>query len=124
MLMSIVTIFGALITVAGIILLVKPEIILDLIMNHADNPLMYGVAIVMRLVLGLLMLTYASFSRFPKTLIFIGWIAVIASVIFAWMGRYRFTKMMRWIAVEIRPYGRAGGGFALVFGLFLLYAFL
>jgi len=124
MLLTIIFLFGTLIVLAGIILLVKPEVILDLITEHADNPVMFGAAIVMRLALGLLLLTYASLSRFPKTVIFFGWIAVIAAVAIAWMGQERFSSLVKWIAGEIQPWSRVGGGVALLFGLFLLYSFL
>ena len=117
-------ILGLLITLAGIILLVKPDVLLDFITHNADNPVLLGFAIVTRLLLGLLLLTYASVSRFPNTIIFFGWIAIIAAVAIAWMGQARFTELIRWIADEVAPYGRIGGGVALVFGLFLLYAFL
>lgn len=124
MLLTIIYLFGTLITLAGIIMLVKPEVILKLITDHAENPVLFGAAIVIRLVVGLLLLTYANLSRFPKMVIFFGWIAVIASVAIAWMGQERFTRLVTWIAEEIQPYGRVGGGVALLFGLFILYSFL
>lgn len=124
MLLTIIYLFAAIISLAGVILLVKPEVVLDLITDHADNPVLFGTAIVTRLVLGLLLLTYASLSRFPNAVIFFGWIAIIAAVVIAWIGQARFTELMKWITQNIRPYGRIGGGLAMLFGLFLLYSFL
>lgn len=124
MLLVLIYLVGVLITVAGIILLVKPEAILNFISGNAGRPAMFAFAIVTRLLLGLLLLTYASLSRFPKTVVFFGWVAVIAAVAVAWMGQDRFTELLRWITGKVAPYGKIGGGFALAFGLFLLYAFL
>ena len=124
MLLMILYLVGALITVAGIALLVKPALVLDFISREANNPVMYGFAIVVRAALGLLMITYAGVSRFPKTVIFFGWVAVIAAVAIAWMGQPRFAGMVKWITGKLSPYSRVGGVFALLFGLFLLYAFL
>lgn len=120
----IIHIFALLITVAGIALMVKPEFILDFITRHVKSQAMFAAAIVMRLVLGLLLITLAGLSRFPLTVTVFGWIAVIAAVTFAWIGHDRFTRLILWIMDKVGPFGRIGGFFALLFGLFLLYAFL
>ena len=124
MMLTLINILALLITVGGIVLLVKPELILDFISRHAQSQGMFAFAIVIRLLLGLLLITYAGLSRFPKTVIFFGWVAVIAAVVIAWMGQARFSEFVTTVIDKVSPYGRAGGVAALLFGLFLLYAFL
>lgn len=124
MLLSIIHIFGLLIAFAGFMLLLKPELLLDFISRHAGNPILYASAIVVRLVLGLLLVTMAGLSRFPLVVTVLGWIAVIAAVTIAWIGQDRFALLVNWIMDVITPFSRVGGAFAFVFGIFLLYAFL
>jgi hypothetical protein len=111
-------------TLAGIALIVKPELILDFITRHAKSQALFATAIVMRLVLGLLLITLAGLSRFPLTVTVFGWITVIAAVTFAWIGHDRFTRLILWITAKVDPFGRIGGILGVLFGLFLLYAFL
>jgi len=120
----VIDIFSVLISIAGMILVLNPALMLDFIKRFAGNPVLYATAIIVRLVFGLLLVTYAGVSRFPLTVTFIGWIAVIAAVLFAWLGQERFTGLIKWILHTVTPFARAGGAIAILFGAFLLYAFL
>lgn len=124
LMLTVINIVGLLLCMAGLILLVKPEIVFSCIERFAATQGLYATAIILRVFLGLLLVTFADLSRFPLTVTVIGWLAVIVAVIFAWMGHGRFTRMMEKILKTASPFGRAFGGLALVFGLFLLYAFL
>lgn len=116
--------FAVLLLAAGIILLVKPSFVLDFIVTYSETTSLYAGAIVVRLLLGALLLAVADLSRYPAVVAVIGWIALLAALVFLVIGQNRFQQMLKWIIGKIRPWGRMGGVAALVFGFFLLYAFV
>ena len=124
MLIPLILIIALLLCLVGISLLLKPEPVISFIEHHAASKPLYASAIIIRLALGLLLITYADLSRFPRTITVLGWIAIIAAEVFTWMGQPRFTSMLQQIMTAIKPVGRVGGGLGLAFGLFLFYAFL
>jgi len=116
--------FALFLLIAGIVLLINPGIILGMIEENTGRLGLYAAAILVRLGLGIIMILMAGLSRFPLTVTIIGWIAILAAVVFLLMGKQRFQKMMDSILVKMKPWGRAGGIASLAFGGFLLYAFV
>ena len=110
--------------IAGLILLAKPAFILDFMDKYADTPGLYAGAILVRLGIGVLLLYMADLSRFPMTITIIGWIAIAAALVFAGIGKTRFVQMLNWIMKLVRPWARAMSIIAILFGGFLLYAFV
>lgn len=116
-------VFALLLLIAGVILLIKPDYILDFIDRYSDSWGLYSGAIIVRLVLGLLLIYLASLSRYPMTVTVIGWIAILAAAVFLLMGKQKFTSMLKWVTKKVKPWGRVGGIASLLFGAFLLYSF-
>ena len=114
--------FGTLIFIAGIVLLLKPDTIPRLIRTHSRSISLYVFAIVIRLVLGIALITYADVSKYPIVLQIIGWISLLAALGLAIVGWTRFTRLISWILDFITPYERAGSILAILFGSFLVYA--
>ena len=85
---------------------------------------MYAAAIGVRAVLGLVLIQQAMNSKFPLVIEILGWISLAAAVILAVLGRRRFTRLMLWIIGKARPFAPVGGAFAVLFGAFLVYAFV
>lgn len=121
--LMLILVFALLLLIAGLILLIKPDYIPGFIDNYADSWGLYISAILARLGLGCLLIYLAGLSRFPMTITVIGWIAILAAVVFLLMGKQKFTAMLRWIMNKIKPWVRAGGVASLLFGAFLLYSF-
>jgi len=122
--LMIINLLSLLILFAGLLLVIKPDIVLGFIARFSTTLPLYASAVVIRLFFGLLLITYAGQSRFPTAITVIGWIAVIAAVVFAWISQDRFTAMLKWILKVVTPFSRAGGVVAFLFGWFMLYAFL
>ena len=121
---NVILLFALLIFVAGIIVLFDPEIIFGAIRGNLDKPGLQVVAIVLRLVLGILLIEYAPVSRFPLIIEILGWLSIAAALTFMLIGRANFLRLMNWALSLLKPYGRIGGIFAAAFGGFLFYAFI
>lgn len=124
MMTVLITIFGLFLILAGVSLILKPQLIFGLLTNNLDNIWLYVGAIVIRMVLGTVLVHSASISKYPPMMIAIGWIVVVSAVVFAAIGRNRFRRLMSWVLSVFEPYGRVGGIGSVCFGMFLIYAFL
>ena len=116
--------FGALTLLAGFIIIFNPEILFGFLRNNLDKPALHVVAVVVRLALGVLLISQAGISRFPMIIEALGWLSIIAALTFAVIGRRNFTRLMSWALSLSIPFGRFGGVFAAAFGIFLIYAFV
>ncbi|MFZ8928655.1 MAG: hypothetical protein ACO2YY_05630 [Pseudohongiellaceae bacterium] len=116
--------FALLLLLAGIVILVNPDIVINLIQKNTESPGLYAGAILARLGLGIILVMMAGFSRFPLAVTVIGWLAIAAAAVFLFLGKRRFQAMIKTILVKLKPWGRVGGIASLGFGGFLLYAFV
>ena len=121
---NIILLFAFLTFIAGVIILFDPEIIFGVITDNLDKPGLQVVAVVLRLVLGILLVEYAPVSRFPLVIEVLGWLSIAAAITFMIIGRSNFLRLMNWALSLLKPYGRVGGVFAAGFGAFLFYAFI
>ena len=121
---SIIIVFGLMTLNAGAITVIKPETIFGLIRHKLEKVSLQLLAIIIRLVLGILLIQYADESKFPAAIEIIGWLSIAAAVTFGLIGRRRFVSLMTWALSLLKPYGRVGGVIAMAFGGFLIYAFV
>ena len=121
---ALILIFAALTLLAGIVIVVNPEVIFGTLRNHLDKLALHVLAIVVRLVLGVLLIYQSDISRYPLAIEIIGWISIAAAIILAVIGRDNFMRLMSWALSQVKPFGRVGGVAALGFGAFLIYAFV
>ncbi|MGF1758780.1 hypothetical protein L4D76_12715 [Photobacterium sagamiensis] len=119
-----IVLFGALILFAGIVIVINPEVIFGFLRNHLDKLILHILAVVVRLVLGVLLIHQSSVSKFPFVIEIIGWLSIAAAIIFAVIGRCHFKRLMSWALSLVKPIGRIGGVIAGAFGAFLIYAFV
>ena len=119
-----IIIFGALTLSAGIVIIVNPEVIFGFLRNNLDKLALHILAVVVRLILGVLLIYQSSISRFPLAIEIIGWISIVAAIVFAVMGRRNFNRLMSWALSLVNPIGRFGGILAMAFGAFLIHAFV
>ncbi|WP_316365608.1 PigN domain-containing protein [Candidatus Thiodiazotropha sp. CDECU1] len=120
----VIIIFGLLILLAGMIILINPETLLGPIRDNSDKPLLQVVAVVVRLILGILLVSESESSGYPIAIEILGWLAIVAAITLALMGRENFKRLMSWALSLIEPYGRVGGVLASLFGAFIVYAFI
>ena len=119
-----IIIFGALTVVAGIVIVINPEVIFGFLRNNLDKLVLHILAVVIRLVLGALLIYQFNISKFPLVIEVIGWLSIVAAILLALMGRRNFNRVMLWALSLSKPFGRVGGILAVAFGAFLIYAFV
>jgi hypothetical protein len=119
-----IIIFGALTLLAGIVIVINPEVIFGFLRNNLDKLELHILAVVVRLVLGVLLIYQSSISKFPFVIEIIGWLSIVAAIFLAVMGRRNFNRLMSWALSLVKPFGRVGGVLAVAFGAFLIYAFV
>lgn len=119
-----IIIFGALTLLAGLIIIINPENIFGLLSKHSDKFQMQILAILVRLVLGVLLVYQSGVSKYPLVIEIIGWLSIIAAVFFTVIGRNNFKRLISWALSLAKPLGRVGGFVAVCFGAFLVYAFV
>lgn len=103
---------------------INPEYVFGFLRNHFERIELYILAIGVRLLLGVLLIYLSGVSRFPLAIEIIGWISIIAALVFLVIGRAKFNKLMSWVLSLVKPLGRVGGVIAMAFGVFLVYAFV
>ena len=119
-----ILIFGMLTCLAGIVILVNPEIVFGFLRKNYDKIGLHIVAVVLRLILGAFLIYQSDASKYPFAIEIIGWLSIVAAVFFAVIGRNNFTRLMAWALSQVKHLGRVGGVIASSFGLFLMYAFV
>ena len=121
---SIIIFFGLVTFLAGVIIVVNPEIIFGLLRKNLEKVSLQVLAIGIRVVIGILLIQYASESKYPTIIEILGCLSIAAAVTFSVIGRRRFLSLMSWAFSLLKPYGRVGGLFAMTFGGFLIHAFV
>jgi len=121
---AVIIIFGALTLLAGIVIVINPEVVFGFLRNNLDKLELHILAVVIRIVLGVLLIYQSSISKFPLVIEIIGWLSIVAAIILAVMGRRNFNRLMSWALSLAKPIGRVGGVIAMAFGAFLIYAFV
>ena len=119
-----IIIFGALTLLAGIVIVINPDGIFGFLRNNLDKLVLHIIAVVVRLVIGVLLIYQANVSKFPFVIEIIGLLSIVAAIFIAVMGRRNFNRVMLWALSLSKPFGRVGGILAVAFGAFLIYAFV
>ncbi len=119
----IIKLFGILMLLAGISLLIYPDILIGWIENNMDNTALYISAIVVRLVFGILFILTAIESTYPTVIKFFGYLFIVAAIIFMFIGQESFQDFITSIIPNVKPYAPVSGLLAIAFGGFLIYAY-
>ena len=120
----IIKLLGILIVLIGVSLLIKPEIIFGWIEDNMLNKSLYIFAIVFRLIFGILLIIAAKESKYPRVIKFIGYLAVLAAIVFIFMGQTNFLDFVSSGIPAIKPYASVVGLVAILIGGFLIYVLL
>ncbi len=120
---AVIIVFGVLTLLAGIAILINPEVIFGFLRNHVDKLGLHILAVAGRVVLGILLIVQSGVSKFPVAMEIIGWLAIAAAVGLGVMGRHNFKRLMSW-ALSLKRFSRVGGVIAAAFGAFIVYAFV
>ncbi len=118
-----IKLFGILMGLLGISLLIKPEILIGWIENNMETNALYISAIVVRLVFGILFILTAKESRYPVVFKALGYLFVLAAIVFIFIGQERFIDFISSVIPHVNPYARIVSVLVIAFGGFLVYAF-
>ncbi len=88
------------------------------------NSSLYIIAIVVRLVLGIVFIIAAKDSNYPLGIKFFGYFFIIAAIIFIFIGQEGFQDLITSLIPNVKPYAPVSGAASLAFDGFLIYAFL
>jgi len=116
-----VMIIGLLIAAMGILGIAAPSVPLQVAQSLLTPSALYIVAAV-RVCFGLLLVWVAPGSRAPIALRVLGVLIVIAGVITPFFGVERSRAVVDWWSSQGAAFMRVGMGFAVVFGLAIVYA--
>jgi hypothetical protein len=118
----IIFLFGVLFAVVRLVLIIKTDAVFRLFAKHENSTMLHVVAIVVRLVLGIVLIIGAPDSRFPITLQVLGWLSIISALILIAIGGGRFRRLIYW-ALKLAPsIKNIAGVLALLLGGFMIYA--
>ena len=114
--------FSLLTLITGIAIVFKPVPVYNFIGVHSKSLTIHILAVLMRGLIGLALLSCSTSAKFPVTFQVIGWASLVSALVMLLIGRTRFKGLIGW-AVEVSPiYKRMGGFAAVLFGGFLFYA--
>jgi len=115
--------FGALICIAGLLILVAPEKFRSMMNKFAGQP-RFLFAIIVRIFFGAILLAEAANLKFPLAMKIIGGISIAAAVIILLIGQERMDRFIDyWMRMSDNVL-RVWSVFALAFGGFLIYVTL
>jgi hypothetical protein len=114
--------FGVLVMGLGVVGLVRPQSLLDLVESAWKSPAALHFAIGVRLALGIALIVAAPESRFPQTIRVLGIVALAAAAAGALLGRERLTAFVAWWTEQSPGFVRGWSIVALAFGGFLISA--
>ncbi len=125
----VVTVSQIVVLVAGISLcmfaawgIYAPKKLLQSVKGMMDADWGIYFAVIVRLMLGVALIITAPGSRFPLVFQIVGWVAIIAGVAAAFIGRERLRRFTNWWFERFSPSGiRLWVLFAMAFGGFLIY---
>ncbi len=83
---------------------------------------LYITAIGVRLVFGILFIKVANQSRYPGVFKVLGYLFIIAAIVFIFIGQERFQNFISSVIPGVTPYARVASVFVMAFGVFLIYA--
>jgi len=119
-----IIVFGVLALLAGIVIVINPEIIFGFLRKKLDSLELQVLAVVVRVVLGILLIYQSNVSKFPFVIEILGWLFIVAAIFLGVMGRRNFKWLFSWALSLVKTFGRFSGALAAAFGSFLIYAFV
>jgi len=115
-----IVIFGALICLAGLMILVTPQKFKSVMNNWTGQP-RFLFAVIVRIVFGAILLAEAANLKYPLAMQIIGGISIVAAIAILLIGKDRLDRFIAyWMRLSDKVL-RIWSVFALAFGAFLIY---
>jgi hypothetical protein len=119
-----IIIFGVLTFITGTIIIINPESISGFFSKYSEKLELHILAVIVRLILGVLFIYQSDVSKFPLVIEILGWLFILSAIFFAAIGRNNFNRIILWALSLSEPVHRVGGVAAVCLGSFLIYAFI
>jgi hypothetical protein len=116
--------FGALVCALSMWGIYAPRDLIGLVKRVMERTSGIYIAIIVRLVLGAALIVTAADSRFPRVFSVFGWVAIIAAVGLAIIGRERISRFAGWFDRFSPGFVRLWLLLGLAFGGILIYGLL
>lgn len=117
-----IIVFGLLMIAVAMLMWSRPVAFLNGMRRWSGTASLQLLAVVVRLILGFALITYAGQSRFPLVLQIIGVLSVITALVFAAVPRRYFERLIGWLLDRFESRVRAAAVLPFLFGVFLIYA--
>ena len=115
-----IVLIGALICLAGLVILIAPVKFKSVMNNWTGQP-RFLFAIIIRIFFGAILLAEAANLKFPLAMKIIGGISIFAAIILLLIGQERMDRFIDWFMKMSDNMFRAWSVFAIAFGAFLIY---
>ncbi len=119
----IIKFLGLLIVLIGVWVLINPNIFFGYIENNWDSLSFYRLAIATRIILGILFIVAAKDSKYPTVIKIIGFVFILAAVIFILIGHNGFQDFASSMTPFAKPITLGAGLVGLLLGGLLIYTF-
>ena len=116
-----ITLFGVLICLAGLVILIFPDQFRNAMNKWTGQP-RFLFAVIIRVVLGAILLSEAANLKFPLAMKIIGAISILAAVILLLVGQERMDQFIDWWLKQSDKLLRVSSVLAIAFGAFFIYA--
>ena len=118
----IIFIFGIMVLLGGLILLVKPDCVINIFIKFKNSLGFHSGAVIARIILGIALVAGSPGSRYPLILEVLGWLTLAAAAVLCLIGRNRFIKMIDLVIGTPRIFKRVMGFLGILFGCFFIHA--
>ena len=116
-----VSILGVVMVAIGVLGVVQPRRLVDFV-TYFRRPTRFRIAILVRLVLGIVLLIAAHSCRWPVVVQVVGVISILAALVILACGQKRLDTFIAWWVTRPPAVMRVSALFALAFGALLFYA--
>lgn len=119
-----IILFGILTFLVGIVILMNPDPIFCFLQRQLGKVGLHVLNVVVRIFFGVLLISQSSTAKFSFVIETIGWLCISIAVIITFLGREHFNRLISWAIALVETYNRVAGVLIMIFGAFLIYAFV
>lgn len=119
--MYFIALFGLLLTALSLVMIISPQRWSDGIISFSQKSYFHGFEVMSRFIAGCLFISFHQSTLSPLLIQFLGYLLIVVSIGLIICGSPKHQKFAIWSAVKFKPYFRACGVGALLFGNYLIY---
>ena len=117
----IIYLFSLFTLLVGMAIVIKPVAVYDFIDSSSKSLTIHILAVLIRGLIGLALLSCSPLANFPVTFQVLGWASLASALMMLLIGRTRFKNLIGWAVKVSTLYKRLGGLLAVLFGSLLFY---